>query len=489
MKMKKLPRHPFPARTLASVYAALASLLSGCSWDSRSSVVANTLTEAKLPDGRYISWKEHAIDAQGESGGVRLRGAQSLQVADLDRDGHLDIVSAYRESSHIRIAFGSEDPDEWFRLSLAEGAEAGGVAEVAVADLNADGFPDLVAACEKGHLLYLENPGGTVRGWRWGRIIATDFSAGRAFVSVAIADLNGDARPEIVASYRHETNPEGAVSWFEVPENPLASAWRESVLWTLSDPITAKPADLDGDGDVDLFVASRGDEPIFWLENLGEVDPSFQRHLIRVPEGTELDQVGSAVAFSERNGDGRLDVVFIKEPHSLVWAEQPSDPAEPWNLHAIGTIAPDEPAGLALADVNDDGRQDVVTGSASAGPREEDGEEVSASDPAGTIAWFENPGDATAAWARHDISRRKRGKFAAFLLQDMDADGDGDFLVTRGHSGEFDGVLWLEQLHSEKPVKVFTPARELESEPLPLAGESPGLAIGRIPVQQSSGSG
>ena len=474
--MKKTRFNPFPTSKLAFGYAALVLLVSSCSSDSRTPVVADTATAATLTDGTYISWKEHIIDDQGKSGGIRLRGAQLLQVADFDQDGHLDIVSAYRESSHIRIAFGSDDPGEWFRLSLAE---AGGVADAAVADLNTDGFPDLVAACEKGHLLYLENPGGTVRGWRWGRIIP-DLSTGRSFVSVAVADLNRDGRPELVAAYRHsstgddpamETDAEGAVSWFEIPENPLAAAWPENVLLTVSNPVTAKPADLDGDGDVDLFVASRGEEPIFWLENLGDADPAFQRHPIRVPEGNELDQVGSAVGFPDLNGDGRLDVVLIKKPHSLVWLEQPADPAEPWNLHAIGAIAPDEPAGLVLADVNDDGRQDVVTGSASAGPHEEDGEDVSASDPAGTIAWFENPADATTPWARHDMSRRKRGKFAAFVPRDMDEDGDVDFIVTRGHSGEFDGVFWLQQLHSGKPVKVFTPERESESEPLPLAGE------------------
>ena len=479
--MKKTRFNPFPTDKLAFVYSTLALLLTSCGSDSGASAgVGDTMTAAKLADGKYISWREQIIDDEDKSGGLRLRGSQSLQVADFDKDGHLDIVSAHRESSHIRIAFGSDDPGEWFRLSLAEGAEAGGVADVAVADLNADGFPDLVAACEKGHLLYLENPGGTVRGWRWGRKIPTDPSVGRSFVSVAIADLNGDARPEIVAAYRHSstgddpamgTDAEGAVSWFEIPENPLAAAWRENVLLTVSNPVTAKPADLDGDGDVDLFAASRGEEPIFWLENLGDEDPAFQRHPIRVPEGNELDQVGSAVGFPDLNSDGRLDVVLIKKPHSLVWLEQPADPAGLWNLHSIGTIAPDEPVGLVLADVNDDGRQDVVTGSASAGPHEEDGEDVSASDPAGTLAWFENPGETTTVWERHDISRRKRGKFAAFVPQDMDGDGDVDFVVTRGHSGEFDGVFWLQQLHSRKPVKVFTPARDSDSDPLPLAGE------------------
>ena len=69
---------------------------------------------------------------------------------------------------------------------------------------------------------------------------------------------------------------------------------------------------------------------------------------------------------------------------------------------------------------------------------------------------------------RHDISRRKRGMFDAFVARDMDGDGDVDFVGTRGNSGEFDGVYWLEQLHSDGPVNAFRPARESESEPLPL---------------------
>ena len=220
-----------------------------------------------------------------------------------------------------------------------------------------------------------------------------------------------------------------------------------------------------------MFSVSQGEEPLFWLENLGGEELAFERHPILVPDGNQLDQVGSAVAFPDFNADGRLDVVLIKQPHSLVWLGQPAEPAGPWNLHSIGTITPDEPAGLALADVNNDGNQDVVAGSSSGGPHEDDGDDVGVSDPVGRLAWFENPGEATTAWTRHDISRRKRGKFAAFVPRDMDEDGDVDFIVTRGHSGEFDGVFWLHQLHSEKPVKVFTPERESESYPLPLPGK------------------
>ena len=93
---------------------------------------------------------------------------------------------------------------------------------------------------------------------------------------------------------------------------------------------------------------------------------------------------------------------------------------------------------------------------------------MSAADPVGRLAWFENPGDPGGAWRRHDISRRKRGMFDGFVPLDMDSDGDIDFVSTRGNSGEYDGVFWLEQRHTLKPTKVFQPARETESQHLPL---------------------
>ncbi len=40
--------------------------------------------------------------------------------------------------------------------------------------------------------------------------------------------------------------------------------------------------------------------------------------------------------------------------------------------------------------------------------------------------------------------------FDKFIPQDMDGDGDIDFATTRGNSSIYDGVLWLEQVRTER---------------------------------------
>lgn len=498
------------ARLLAG--AASAIMIAACASGMAGSHMPGPMTVAETPsgaqtsDGRYISWVEHIIDAEDVNGGEPVRGGDGIVLGDLDKDGHIDIVTAQEDSSHIRVAFGTADPGRWELATLAQGELAGAVEDVAIGDLNGDGWLDLVAACEEAHLLYLENPGEDVRIAKWAHLIPDMARDRGSWLRVFVADITGDGRPDLTAANKGAPDivrPEagdpdnGATSLITFSGPPLENAsWREQVLFQEGIPNTALPFDFDGDGDLDILAAKRVRQQLVLIENLGSDAQGrlvHTAHRIAIAPGFDAPQDwrGLANAFqaeaSDLNGDGRIDLVLnvleqsadFEHPRAgLGWLEQPEDLSAPWIYQRIGGTLPDWVIGIHLADIDGDGDRDAVTGgysglnilvgAYSGASRDHDEPGVDENATVGRIAWFENPGEASGTWTRHDISRRVRGMYDMFASRDMDGDGDLDLIAPRGNSGSYDGVFWLEQVRTDTPQRAFTPARDNESRHLPL---------------------
>jgi hypothetical protein len=128
-------------------------------------------------------------------------------------------------------------------------------------------------------------------------------------------------------------------------------------------PTHGHPADIDGDGDLDVLMA-------FGLVAPADADPAAS--------------------------------------HQVAWYENVGQPGQgaAWRKHAIvGGFAQGFEA--VLGDLDGDGDQDVV---------------ATAWSPMGRLAWFENSGDPTSGWKQHAI-KSDWPNAVTVILADLDRDG------------------------------------------------------------------
>ena len=112
-------------------------------------------------------------------------------------------------------------------------------------------------------------------------------------------------------------------------------------------------ADIDGDGDPDLTSADAGgNNALYWFENDGR--GNFRRHFItrKDPHRPERHRV------ADINRDGRLDVVIVENFFGDVkWYENPGDfrPGVLWKRHYISKGGLLGAYDLDIADIDQDG--------------------------------------------------------------------------------------------------------------------------------------
>lgn len=174
---------------------------------------------------------------------------------------------------------------------------------------------------------------------------------------VAIADLNGDGLPDIAAAVTTVTAGPHLGWVFVTLQNPQApGTFLTRVRYsTIDSPLAIAAADLHGDGNVDLVVAAGdyGNIAILMQDrsNPGTFLPQTKIHIGGYPEG---------LAIADLNGDGKPDLAVAAGGAGVKILF--NDPSNPGTFMPPLTIQPrGGSAGVAIADLDGDGLPDLVS--------------------------------------------------------------------------------------------------------------------------------
>jgi hypothetical protein len=249
----------------------------------------------------------------------------SIAAADVNGDGHLDLVLAHvcsntgscnGSSGTVGVLLGNGDGT--FQTAVSYGSDGLHARWVAVADVNGDAKPDLVVAnqCDDSNCdndgtvgVLLGNGDGTFQ-----TAVAYD-SGGYGNLSVAVADLNGDGKPDIVVSDPCPTGSKCDNASSKAVGILLGNGdgtFQPAVTYGTSGFYSFRlaVADVNGDHIPDLLVANycsdsscANDASVSVL--LGNGDGTFSTAVAYDAGG---DQTYS-VAVGDVNGDGKPDLV------------------------------------------------------------------------------------------------------------------------------------------------------------------------------------
>jgi hypothetical protein len=230
---------------------------------------------------------------------LALASSAALRLADLSSNGKLALVGVGGNSGDINVW--RQDSTGKFVLSDKPPTISSLGNDIEVGDVNGDGRPDLVVAMN-GYLnqhvaVLLQQADGTFAAPVY---LSTGLDWGAR--AVALGDMNGDGRLDIVAT-TGGNSPTSIAVFYQGVGGTLGSATQVS---SYDIPMAVRVADIDNDGRADLIVSHQGWSAVgIYLQQADGTLAAEQRFL--APYGNFYP---NSLAVGDVTRDGRRDIVL-----------------------------------------------------------------------------------------------------------------------------------------------------------------------------------
>ena len=290
-------------------------------------------------DGNGTNWEYNIVDNNFPS-------APSICSADLDGDDDIDIIGLARGSVNDLAWWENIDGSgiNWTEHIIPSSIQQGG--SVDTADVNNDGYVDILCADTGNEVVWLENVDGSGNNW-----IEHIIGYNNVPYDVYGADVDGDEDIDVVVpSYNGDY-----IRWWENVDGSGINWVDHNVTNNFNGARSVFASDVDGDGDIDILGAASLEWAITWWENSDGSGNSWIEHNI-----SSNFNWAFAVCASDMDEDGDADVIGAAYfGDDITWWENTDGSGLNWQEHLIDDNF-DGARDVVTADMDGDGDPDII---------------------------------------------------------------------------------------------------------------------------------